>query len=43
MYLPDKVIFVSIAVVPASGSDFDTTTVSPPEKVTVSPASKRLT
>ena len=40
MYLPDVVIFVPIAVVPVSGSDFTTTAVSPPEKVTVSPASK---
>ena len=40
MYLPDVVIFVSIAVVPVSGSDFTTTAVSPPEKVTVSPTSK---
>ena len=39
MYLPAVVIFVSIAVVPVSGSDFTTTAVSPPEKVTVSPSS----
>ena len=39
MYLPVVSIFVSIAVVPVSGSDFTTIAVSPPEKVTVSPAS----
>ena len=40
MYLPDVVIFVSIAVVPVTGSDLATIAVSPPEKVTVSPTSK---
>ena len=42
MYLPVVVIFVSIAVVPVRGSDFTTIAVSPPEKVTVSPASNAL-
>ena len=40
MYLPAVVIFVSIDVVPVTGSDFTTTAVSPPEKVTVSSTSK---
>ena len=40
IYAPAVEIFVSIVVVPVSGSDFTTTTVSPPEKVTVSPTSK---
>ena len=39
MYLPFVNIFVAIEDVPVSGSDFTTTAVSPPEKVTVSPAS----
>ena len=40
MYLPDVEIFVSIVVVPVSGSDLATIAVSPPEKVTVSPSSR---
>ena len=40
MYLPFVEILVSIVTVPESGSDFTTTAVSPPEKVTVSPSSK---
>ena len=42
IYLPAVSIFVSIVVVPVSGSDFTTTAVSPPENVTVSPASNAL-
>ena len=39
IYAPAVEIFVSIVVVPVRLSDFTTTTVSPPEKVTVSPTS----